>query len=112
MKRVLVFPGQGNQKVGMFDKYLHYAWAKDMLNQANSACGFDLVRIAVADPDKNLDTIEKSSPAVFTASMLELELWKRLFGVEITNFSALIGQSLGEYTAACAAGCFTFSQGV
>ena len=45
MKRVLLFPGQGIQQIGMFEPYLQYAWAQDLLHRAHKALDFDLTKI-------------------------------------------------------------------
>jgi hypothetical protein len=41
-RRVLVFPGQGLQKVGMFDRYIKYDWAIDMINEVSDVVGYDM----------------------------------------------------------------------
>ena len=64
MKRVLLFPGSGSQHVGMFEPYLKYDWAQNILHRANSALDFDLTKIVQEDPENQLDQIPYASPAI------------------------------------------------
>src|SRR6185295_12236615 len=103
-QRILLFPGQGSQYLGMGKKLAEsHAGAKRILDEANSVLGFDLADIMWNGPEEKLTATENTQPALFTVSMMAME-WVRERGVE---FSFTAGHSLGEYSALCAAGAFS-----
>ena len=96
----------------MFEPYLQYAWAQDILHRAHKALDFDLTKITQEDPDQQLDQIPYASSAIFVSSILEFELWKKMFGTTLKDFEYIVGLSLGEYTGAVAAGSIKFEDGL
>ena len=107
--RILLFPGQGSQYLGMGKKLSEsHAGAKKILDEANSVLGFDLSDILWNGPEEKLTATENTQPALFTVSMMAME-WVRERGVE---FNYVAGHSLGEYSALCAAGVFSFADGL
>ena len=107
--RIFLFPGQGSQYLGMGKKLAEsHAGAKRILDEANSVLGFDLADVMWNGPEEKLTATENTQPALFTVSMMAME-WVRERGVEY-NFTA--GHSLGEYSALCAAGVFSFTDGL
>lgn len=105
MKRILLFPGQGSQYVGMGKKLAdNSAAAKAVLDKANSVLGFDLGDILFNGPEDRLTRTDITQPAIFTVSMMAMEAVKS----EGFSFDYVAGHSLGEYSALCAAGAFSF----
>lgn len=113
MKKVgLLFPGQGSQYVGMVKElYSTVPDVKNMLDQADSTLGFDLSKIILEGPDEVLKQTKYTQPAIFAVSMALYEYLKtKIPQDKISLFSA--GHSLGEYSAMCAAGVFSFQDGL
>jgi [acyl-carrier-protein] S-malonyltransferase len=108
-KRILLFPGQGSQYLGMGKKLSEtHAGAKRILEEANAVLGFDLSDIMWNGPEEKLTSTDNTQPALFTVSMMAYEWLKER---ELSaDFAA--GHSLGEYSALCAAGVFSFADGL
>src|SRR5688572_9009256 len=106
-RRILLFPGQGSQYVGMGRRLAEtHAPAKALLERANAVLGFDLADILFNGPETRLTATEVAQPAIFTVSMMALEVVKES---EIA-FDYVAGHSLGEFSALCAAGAMTFEE--
>jgi len=105
-----VYPGQGSQKVGMGADLLasepellgHY------LAQAEAASGLPIRRTCLEGPLEELTRTEIVQPALFAVS-LALTDAARARGLR-PSFAA--GHSLGEYTAAAAAGALSVEDGI
>ncbi len=107
--RILLFPGQGSQYPGMGKKLSEsHVGAKCLLDQACEVLGFDLADCMWNGPEAGLNATENTQPALFTVSMMTME-WLRERG---TTFDFAAGHSLGEYSALCAAGVFSFADGL
>jgi [acyl-carrier-protein] S-malonyltransferase len=108
-KRILLFPGQGSQYLGMGKKLSEtYAPAKAILDRANAVLGFDLADILFNGPEDRLTRTDITQPAIFTVSLMAMEVVKER-GIE---YDYVAGHSLGEYSALCAAGAFSFEDGL
>lgn len=108
-KRILLFPGQGSQYVGMGKKLAETSEAaKALLERANGVLGFDLAGILFNGPEDKLTSTDITQPAIFTVSMMAM-IAVRNAGV---TFDFVAGHSLGEYSALCAAGAFGFEEGL
>jgi [acyl-carrier-protein] S-malonyltransferase len=70
--------------------------------------GFDLGDILFNGPEDRLTRTDITQPAIFTVSMMAMEAVKS----EGVSFDYVAGHSLGEYSALCAAGAFSFEDGV
>jgi [acyl-carrier-protein] S-malonyltransferase len=108
-KKILLFPGQGSQYLGMGKKlYETHAGAKRLLDEANDVLGFDLSDILWNGPEEKLTSTDNTQPALFTVSMMA-HAWLKERSVS-ADYAA--GHSLGEYSALCAAGVFSFADGL
>lgn len=108
-RRILLFPGQGSQYVGMGRKLAEsFAPAKAVLDKANAVLGFDLADILFKGPEDRLTRTDITQPAIFTVSMMAMEAVK----AEDIAYDYVAGHSLGEYSALCAAGAFSFEDGL
>lgn len=104
MKIAFLFAGQGSQYVGMGkDICENFPLAKNIFEKANQSLGFDIENICFNDAEK-INVTEFTQPAVVTVSVALLEVLKSK-GVKA---NAVAGLSLGEYTAAYAAGAMKF----
>jgi [acyl-carrier-protein] S-malonyltransferase len=107
--RILLFPGQGSQYVGMGKKLSEsHASAKAILDRANAILGFDLADILFNGPEERLTRTDITQPAIFTVSLMAMEVVKER-GI---SYDYVAGHSLGEYSALCAAGAFSFEDGL
>eukprot|EP00929_Paragymnodinium_shiwhaense_P000580 TRINITY_DN100829_c0_g1_i1.p1 TRINITY_DN100829_c0_g1~~TRINITY_DN100829_c0_g1_i1.p1 ORF type:complete len:427 (-),score=129.69 TRINITY_DN100829_c0_g1_i1:18-1298(-) len=108
----LLFPGQGSQYVSMLSELQQLPAVQQMLQVANDILGYDLLQLCLKGPEDTLGETKFCQPAVFVAGMVGLEKLKTDRGEAVTQFRATAGLSLGEYTALCAAGVFTFQDGL
>ena len=110
-KIVLLFSGQGAQKVGMAKDWCeNSATARAMVAQADAALGFPLSDVMFDGPDDELTKTSRCQPALYLHGLIGLALLKeRVPNLEI---AAAAGLSLGEFTAHAAAGTFSFEDGL
>lgn len=111
MSAVLLFAGQGAQKVGMAkDLAGRYAEVSRLLDEAEEASSLPLKKIMFEGPDEALRDTSVQQPAVLAASMAAMRAVE-LEG-KLPEFAAVAGLSLGEYSASCAAGAVCFADAV
>ncbi len=103
-----VFPGQGSHYAGMGrELYETFPVIRMWMDHASDIADFDLLHLLFHDREEDLQKTRWQQPALFT---LEYALAKCLlsFGAKPT---ALAGHSLGELTALCLAGVYSFEDG-
>ena len=108
---VLLFAGQGAQKVGM-GKDLAEASpiVRTLLDQADAALGFSLTNVMFEGPMEDLTKTSRCQPALYAHGLALLEVLKSK--VPDLDVAATAGLSLGEFTAHAAAGTFDFATGL
>ncbi len=111
MKYAFVFPGQGSQFVGMGKELAeNFASARDVFNEVNDALSQDLFKIMTEGPDAELTMTANTQPALMAFSLAVVRVLEKDFGIVLKDKAAYVaGHSLGEYSAACAAGVFSLS---
>jgi len=111
MKYAFVFPGQGSQFVGMGKELAeNFASARDVFNEVNEALSQDLFKIMTEGPDAELTMTANTQPALMAFSLAVVRVLEKDFGIVLKDKAAYVaGHSLGEYSAACAAGVFSLS---
>lgn len=110
MKAVLLFPGQGAQKVGMGkDLYDAFPAAREMMEKADAALGYSLTRVMFEGPDEELTRTCNCQPALYLHGLALYEILRSQVALEPV---AAAGLSLGEFTAHAAAGTFSMEEGL
>lgn len=110
MKAVLLFPGQGAQKVGMGkDLYDAYPAAREMMEKADAALGYSLTKVMFEGPDAELTRTCNCQPALYLHGLALYEALRSQVALEPV---AAAGLSLGEFTAHAAAGTFSMEEGL
>ncbi len=98
---LLLFPGQGTQKVGMArDLAARFPAARECLGSLDEAVGVGLTRIMWEGPEEDLQRTFNTQPAILAHSAAVLAV----VAAKLGPVAGAAGHSLGEYSAYLAAG--------
>jgi [acyl-carrier-protein] S-malonyltransferase len=98
---ILLFPGQGAQKVGMTrDLAERFPEARQVLEEIDSALSTSLADLMWNGPEEELTRTHNAQPAILAHSCAVLAVVRNRLG----GVAAAAGHSLGEYSAWVAAG--------
>lgn len=104
-----VFPGQGSQQIGMLAELgEQHSIITETFAEASEALSYDIWKLVQEGPEADLNSTEKTQPALMTTSIALWRLWQEQGGA---TPSLVAGHSLGEYTAMVAAGVFSLAEG-
>lgn len=109
MKYAFVFPGQGSQFVGMGKELAeNFSSAREVFDEVNNALSQDLYKLMINGPESELTLTANAQPALMANSIAVVRVLEKEFGIALKDKAAFVaGHSLGEYSAACAAGVFS-----
>lgn len=103
-----VFPGQGSHYAGMGKElYENVPLVRSWMDRAAKLADFDLLNLLFYDREEDLQKTRWQQPALFTLEYAMVQYFTAL-GIRPT---ALAGHSLGELTALCLAGVYSFEDG-
>eukprot|EP00413_Alexandrium_margalefii_P028897 CAMPEP_0204576124 /NCGR_PEP_ID=MMETSP0661-20131031/41587_1 /ASSEMBLY_ACC=CAM_ASM_000606 /TAXON_ID=109239 /ORGANISM="Alexandrium margalefi, Strain AMGDE01CS-322" /LENGTH=538 /DNA_ID=CAMNT_0051584841 /DNA_START=56 /DNA_END=1672 /DNA_ORIENTATION=- len=108
----LLFPGQGSQYVKMMTTLQDMPAVKEMLKKAQTILGMDILKLCLEGPEAQLEETKNCQPAMFIAGLAGVEKLRGDREEAVTRCQVVAGLSLGEYTALCVAGVFSFEEGL
>merc|ERR1719378_467158 len=85
---------------------------RDMLSKAEKILGYDVLKLCLEGPESKLEETSYCQPAMFIAGLAGVEKLRIEREEAVTRAQVMAGLSLGEYTALCAAGVFSFEDGL
>lgn len=110
MNYAITFPGQGSQSIGMLKELAAtFPLVKQTFEEAADALSFDLWKLIQEGPESDLNRTDNTQPAMLTAGIAVARVWKNHYNQHPV---LLAGHSLGEYTALCFSGVFSFADAV
>jgi [acyl-carrier-protein] S-malonyltransferase len=108
----LLFPGQGSQRAGMGKHVVEISpAAREIFQQADETLDADISRLCSEGSDEELEVQENTQPALLTTSLAYLAYLRERLGEMGRRLrpSLVAGHSLGQYSAAVAAGSLDFT---
>ncbi|OTP09465.1 malonyl CoA-acyl carrier protein transacylase [Enterococcus sp. 10A9_DIV0425] len=107
MKTAFLFSGQGAQYQGMGQELYHEPIVKQTFDEASEILGYDMATLCFVENDQ-LNQTQYTQPAILTVSIAFYRLLKE-HGI---SPAAVLGLSLGEYSALVASGALSFPEAV
>ena len=109
---IIVFPGQGSQKIGMGKELSdNFPEAKQVFEEVNDALNFNLTRVMWDGTDKEIALTSNAQPALMACSIATLRVLNKITNKNLSDLACYVcGHSLGEYSAMTAAEVFSLSQ--
>lgn len=109
---IILFPGQGVQRVGMGQRLLNLPVVRDMFKDAKDILGYDLLKLCLNGPQNELDLTVYCQPAIYVTSLAALQLMIEERQMSVETCVATAGFSVGEYAALVLANSITFEEGL
>ena len=105
---VIVFPGQGSQFIEMGkDFYDSFQEVKDTFNTISDVSKIDIKDIIFNNPSDLLHQTQFTQISIFAVSISLFQVLKKHLDISDLKINFMLGHSLGEYSALCAANYFT-----
>jgi [acyl-carrier-protein] S-malonyltransferase len=108
-KIAFIFPGQGSQTIGMGKSFVENSeLAKEMMIKASERTGIDFEKL-LFEENEDINQTENTQPAILLVSMMAHALFSERSAIKP---ALLLGHSLGEFSAVCAAGALDYLDAV
>lgn len=109
-KRIaMIFPGQGSQTIGMGKSFYENSdLAKEMFDKAGARIGVDF-KALLFEENEQINQTAFTQPAILLVSIIAYKLFQQKHSVKP---ALLLGHSLGEISALCAAGAIDYLDAV
>ena len=108
-KIAFIFPGQGSQTIGMGKSFVENSdLAKEMMLKASERTGIDFEKL-LFEENEEINQTENTQPAILLVSMMAHALFSERSAIKP---ALLLGHSLGEFSAVCAAGALDYLDAV
>ncbi|MCJ7766560.1 MAG: ACP S-malonyltransferase [Thiovulaceae bacterium] len=105
----MIFPGQGSQSIGMGRSfYENSEMAREMFDKAGVRIGVDFKALLFEENEK-INQTEYTQPAILLVSIIAYKLFQHQHALKP---ALLLGHSLGEISALCAAGAIDYLDAV
>jgi [acyl-carrier-protein] S-malonyltransferase len=106
MTLACVFPGQGSQSVGMLSPLAAIEpLVQSTFAEASAVLGYDLWELCQTGPEADLNSTERTQPAMLAAGVAVWRVWRQRGGPAPMMVA---GHSLGEFTALVCAEALDF----
>lgn len=110
MSHAFVFPGQGSQSIGMLAELgATESPVRETFQEASDALGYDLWNLAQAGPESDLNSTDRTQPALLAAGVAA---WRAFSAHSAYRPAFMAGHSLGEYTALVCADAMPFADAI
>ena len=106
---IIVFPGQGSQKIGMGKKLANnFKEAKEVFEEVDDALNFNLTKIMWEGSDTEISLTSNAQPALMACGVAAYRVLSKIKNKNIEELADITcGHSLGEYTAMTVAEVFS-----
>lgn len=110
-RRVLMFPGQGSQAVGMGKALAEtFKEAQAVFEEVDDTLKQSLSTLIFEGPLDTLTDTANAQPALMAVSMAVIRVLEKQGNLPISKWAEYVaGHSLGEYSALCSAGAISLS---
>lgn len=112
-RAAIIFPGQGSQHVGMGERLAKVSKAaRDVFRRADEVFESKISKLCWEGPEAELESTVNQQPATFVTSIAWIEALRERWAEKRIVPHLYAGHSMGEFTAAVAAGSITFEDGL
>ena len=109
---LIVFPGQGSQKIGMGKEMSeNFIEAKEVFEEVDDAIDFSLSKIMWEGSDHDINLTSNAQPALMACGVAVYRVLNKLTNKKLPELADYIcGHSLGEYTSMTVAEVFSLKE--
>lgn len=111
---LVAFPGQGSQCIGMArGLFNRFSMVRELFKEAEDILGWNLPALIFEASEEELKKTNRAQPALFVTCIALLRALEHISSMKLETFADFVlGHSLGQCTAICAAGAVDFQSGL